>query len=123
METLLSEVKPPARKGRPPKAAIEAKKNRGVVGRPAGDAARINEFKARLLGTSGEKVINTILRKALDDGDKDQAAMLKMCIDRILPMSAFEAAKDKNMTPQISINITGLNQPAIEMAQDVTDID
>ena len=115
--------KPKARVGRPPKAAIEAKKHRGAVGRPAGDTSRINEFKARLLGTSGEKVISTIIRKALDDNDKDQAAMLKMCMDRILPMSAFEAAKDKSQVPSISISITGLNQPTIEMAQDVTDVE
>ena len=113
--------KPKARVGRPPKAAIEAKKHRGAVGRPAGDTSRINEFKARLLGTSGEKVINTILRKALDDNDKDQAAMLKMCIDRILPMSAFEAAKDKSVVPQISINITGLNSPVAAMG-DIVDV-
>ena len=107
-----SGIKTTPRKGRPPKAAIEAKKHRGAVGRPAGDAARIQEFKARLLGTSGEKVINTILRKALDDTDKDQAAMLKMCIDRILPMSAFEAVKKESM-PHISINITGLQSPSV----------
>ena len=45
--------------GRPKKSDIVSKKkgNRGLVGRPAGDAARINEFKARLLGTTGDKVI------------------------------------------------------------------
>ena len=48
-------------RGRPKKGEIVAKKkgNRGVVGRPPGDAARINEFKARLLATSGDHVICT----------------------------------------------------------------
>ena len=115
--------------GRPKKADILAKKkgHRETRGRPAGDAARIAEFKARLLGTSGEKIINTLISKALDPDDKDQAACLKMCIDRVLPLSAFDASKNSTGTPQISINITGLtgnvvdSTPAIEMsdAEDV----
>ena len=87
----LSPVK--RKRGRPRKEEILAKKARGVVGRPPGEAARIKEFYARLLSTSGEKVIETVLRKAMDDTDKDQVACLKMCIDRLLPISHFE--KDK----------------------------
>jgi hypothetical protein len=102
--------------GRPLKKDIEAKKkgNRGKVGRPAGDAARINEFKARLLGTSGDKIIETLIHKALDPNDKDQIAALKMCVDRVLPLSMFDAAKNSGQTPQISINITGLNNPTVD---------
>lgn len=112
----------PVKTGRPRKADILAKKkgHRGKIGRPAGDAARIAEFKARLLGTSGEKIINTLISKALDPDDKDQAACLKMCIDRVLPLSAFDASKQQGGVPQISINITGLtgnveSTPVIEM--------
>ena len=93
-------------RGRPRKAEVEAKKKRGVVGRPPGEAARIKEFHARLLATSGETVINTIIRKALDDDDKDQVACLKMCLDRVLPMSYFEKDKDArkgNVSIQISM--------------------
>ena len=108
--------------GRPLKKEIEAKKkgNRGKVGRPAGDAARINEFKARLLGTSGDKIIETLIHKALDPNDKDQIAALKMCVDRVLPLSMFDAAKNSGTTPQISINITGLTNPAVDA--DVVDM-
>jgi hypothetical protein len=103
--------KPPARKGRPPKAAIAAKKPGGRValGRPPGEASRLQEFKARLLGTTGEKIIATLIRKAMDDEDKDQFAALKFCAERILPMSAFDAAKNSNSTPQVTINISGLS--------------
>ena len=102
--------------GRPLKKDIEAKKkgNRGKVGRPAGDAARIAEFKARLLGTSGDKIIETLIHKALDVNDKDNMAALKLCVDRLLPISMFDAAKNSGTTPQISINITSLTQPEIE---------
>ena len=111
--------------GRPLKKDIEAKKkgNRGKVGRPAGDAARINEFKARLLGTSGDKIIETLIHKALDPNDKDQIAALKMCVDRVLPLSMFDAAKNSGQTPQISINITSLGDPKIEQAEIVDSIE
>jgi hypothetical protein len=93
-------------RGRPRKTEVEAKKSRNKVGRPPGEAARIKEFHARLLATSGETVINTIIKKALDDDDKDQVACLKMCIDRVLPMSYFEKDKDArrgNVSIQISM--------------------
>ena len=120
--TSVVEIKPERPKiqrrkvGRPLKKDIEAKKkgNRGKVGRPAGDAARINEFKARLLGTSGDKIIETLIHKALDPNDKDQIAALKMCVDRVLPLSMFDAAKQSGQTPQISINITGLTSPSVD---------
>ena len=93
-------------RGRPRKTEVDAKKKRNVVGRPPGEAARIKEFHARLLATSGETVINTIIKKALDNEDKDQVACLKMCIDRVLPMSYFEKGKDAgrgNVNIQISM--------------------
>jgi len=63
------------------------------------------------LATSGEKIVNEIIRKALDPEDKDQIAALKMCIDRILPVSLFE--KSAGRSNQIQINIsTGDGQPA-----------
>ena len=110
--------------GRPTKAAIAKKKNPGVVGRPPGDAARIAEFKARLLATSGDKVLTKIIETALSDGHPAQGAMLKFCGERLLPLSSFEA-KSGGGTPQISINITGIN-PTIETTEvidnDVTDV-
>jgi hypothetical protein len=114
-----------AKLGRPKKADILAKKkgHHETRGRPAGEASRIAEFKARLMGTTGTKVIDTVLRKALDDTDKDQVACIKMCLDRILPLSAFDAAKNSGSTPQISINITSLGQPQIEQAEVVETIE
>ena len=67
-----------------------------------------------MLGTSGDKIIETLIHKALDPNDKDQIAALKMCVDRVLPLSMFDAAKNSGQTPQISINITSLTPPEIE---------
>ena len=110
---VLSTPTAPRRRGRPPKSIVESKKRPGKVGRPAGDAGRIQEFKARLLSTTGTKVIDTVLRKALDDEDKDQVACLKMCLDRMLPTSLFE--KDaKGQRNAVTINITGLGETKVE---------
>jgi len=112
-------------RGRPRKSEVEAKKKRGVVGRPPGEAARIKEFHARLLATSGETVINTIIKKALDDDVKDQVACLKMCIDRVLPMSYFEKNKDAgrgNVNIQISM-VGDAKAEVIDEEKEVTDVE
>lgn len=106
------------RRGRPPKSVVESKKKPGKVGRPAGDAARIQEFKARLLSSTGTKIIDTVLRKAMDDEDKDQVACLKMCLDRMLPTSLFE--KDaKGQRNAVTINITGLGEAKVEAVEEI----
>ena len=110
-------------KGRPPKADLVAIKNRtkGKIGRPVGDAGRIEEFKQRLLATGGTRILDKMIAIALDDEHPGQMAAIKMSIDRMLPMSTFEAAKNAGSTPQISINITGLTSPSVN-TQDVIDI-
>lgn len=112
--------------GRPKKADIQKKKKPGVIGRPVGDAGRIAEFKARLLATAGDTVITKIIETALQDGHPAQGAMLKFCGERLLPLSSFEA-KNGGGTPQISINISGINNPTVSaeettLESDVTDV-
>ena len=108
------------KRGRPKKADIQKKKKPGVVGRPVGDAGRIAEFKARLLATAGDSVITKIIETALTDGHPSQGAMLKFCGDRLLPLSSFEN-KNGNGTPQISINITGINSPTVSAEETIID--
>jgi len=111
-------------KGRPPKADLVAVKNRtkGKIGRPIGDAGRIEEFKQRLLATGGTRILDKMIAIALDDEHPGQMAAIKMSIDRMLPMSTFEAAKNGGSMPSISINISSLGQAKIETLEDVTDI-
>lgn len=111
MTDVENQIVPVVKKGRPTKAAIAAAKKpgNGKVGRPVGQNGRIQELKARLLSTSGNKVIDTIVRIALDDNHSGQMAALKLCIDRQLPLSLFE--KDaKRGNNAITINITGISQ-------------
>ena len=116
-------------RGRPKKSEVEAKKkgNRGVRGRPPGDAARINEFKARLLATSGDNVINKIIEIAQNDEHPGQMAALKMCMDRVLPLSYFEKDKATNGRSSVSITITGIGGDTTivgqEEQEDIVDVE
>jgi len=90
-----------------------------VLGRPPGEAARIREFHARLLTTKGDTIIQTIINKALDPTDKDQAAMLKMCADRLLPLSYFEKHGAGQSKAGITINISGLTDAKVDAEQTI----
>ena len=98
------------KRGRPKKSEIEAKKKRGQVGRPKGDAAIINEYKARMLASPKSKaVLETIFDAALDNEHKNQAAAWKLLMDRVAPVSAFEQEITKgNGKSSIQINISGV---------------
>ena len=112
-------------KGRPPKADLQAVKDRtkGKLGRPVGDTGRLMEFKERLLATGGTRILDKMIAIALNDEHPGQMAAIKMSIDRLLPLSAFDASKNSNGSmPQISINITGLSSPSIQTLDDVSDI-
>ena len=102
-------------KGRPPKTDLQAVRNRtkNKVGRPVGDAGRLQEFKERLLATGGTKILDKMIQIALDDEHPGQMAAIKLAMDRILPASVFDTAKSGGTMPQISINISGLNNPVV----------
>lgn len=112
-------------KGRPPKSELQAVKDRtkGKVGRPAGDAARLQEFKERLLATGGSRILDKMVEIAMTDGHPGQMAAMKLAVDRILPVSMFDAAKNAGVTPQISINISSVGTPTISTSNDVIDIE
>lgn len=112
--------------GRPKKNELVAvkNKNKGVMGRPKGDTAIINEYKQRMLASpKSAKVLEAIYDAALNDEHKNQAAAWKLIVDRIVPVSVFEQNKGGGGTPQISINISGLNSPAVETLEDITDVE
>jgi hypothetical protein len=100
------------RVGRPKKSDVTAKKkgSRNAVGRPKGDAAIINEYKARMLNSPRSRaVMDAIFDAALDPEHKNQSAAWKLVMDRILPVAAFEKdiVKDGGRSA-IQINITGV---------------
>lgn len=61
------------------------------------DKKRVQEFKNMLLkATTGESVIRKVIDVARNDEHPGQMAALKMCMDRLLPVSLFESAETKN---------------------------
>jgi len=109
---VVEDVTPKKKIGRPRKNNVVAKKagNRGKVGRPKGDAAIINEYKARMLASpKSAKVLEAIFDAALNDEHKNQAAAWKLVMDRVLPTAAFEKDVVKGGGRNaIQINITGV---------------
>ena len=110
-------------RGRPRKSEVAAVKpgNKGVVGRPKGDAAIINEYKARMLASpKSRKVLETIFDAALDHDHKNQAAAWKLVMDRILPVGAFEkdVVKDAGRNA-IQINISGVGTAEVTTPEDI----
>lgn len=80
------------------------------IATPVGSKQRMQEFKEQLLHAP---VANTIIRKVLDiardDEHPGQMAAMKMCMDRMLPVSLFEEKKDSGRS-SISITITGIGE-------------
>ena len=107
-------------KGRPPKAKVNQKKvgHRKALGRPKGDAAIINEYKARMLASpKSKKVMDTIFNAALDDEHKNQSAAWKLIMDRMLPVSYFEKEATGGRSA-VSITISSLGGEETTITQD-----
>jgi hypothetical protein len=124
--------------GRPTRKdiATKSKGGRNKVGRPKGDAedkginpkgdaAIINEYKARMLASpKSRRVMDTIFAAAMDDDHKNQAAAWKLVMDRILPVAAFEKDIVQNGGKSaIQINITGVGAAEITQPQESSVID
>lgn len=114
-------------RGRPKKSEIEAKtKGKRVArGRPKGDAAIINDYKARMLASpKSRRVLEKIFDAALEDEHKHQAAAWKIITDRIVPASYFDKDKLSGGRPSIDIRInvpTGGSADVTDSSEDITD--
>jgi len=118
---------PVKKRGRPKKTDIVAKTagKRNAVGRPKGEQAIINEYRARMLNSpKSEKVLEAIYGAALDDNHKNQAAAWKLIMDRLLPVSHFEKDKNGGGRAAVSITITGVGgeQTIISGEEEVIDV-
>ena len=112
-------------RGRPPKAKVNQKKvgHRKALGRPKGDAAIINEYKARMLASpKSKKVIEAIFDAALDDDHKNQSAAWKLIMDRMLPVSYFEKeASGGRSAVSITISSLGGTEATITQEKEIID--
>ena len=77
--------------------------------------ARQLELKQTLLEHPDvPKVIETVIRKAVDDNHKNQTAAQKILMDRMLPISTFEKAVDNREKINIVINTIRPEKEALE---------
>ena len=103
---VIAENKENKRLGRPPKKDL--KKNKGVIGRPKGDKAIMDEYRERLIASpKSKKVLDVILNAALNNEHKHQAAAWKLLVERLMPLSSF-SEESANAKPSININISGV---------------
>lgn len=110
------------KRGRPPKTAITEIKEKRSVGRPKGDKAIMDEYRMRMLASpKSAKVLEKVYEVALSDGHPGQMAAMKLVLDRIVPASAFDSTKAAGGVPQISINISGLNDPIVSTSSNDND--
>ena len=90
------------------KWAMRTKEAAPRVKNPVTREARINELRDLILSsTNGKALVQKVMEVALDDNHPGQMSAMKMVIDRIIPQSAFEAAKNEFRTA-IQITISGL---------------
>ena len=84
------------------------------ISTPAGSKQRMIELREKLL-TEGnsETMLRKLLTIATNDEHPGQMAAIKMCIDRMMPMSMFDE-KASASRPAISITISGINEPEIK---------
>lgn len=80
--------------------------------------ARAQEILATMLTKKSTAIVQRIMDKALDDNDDDQMACLKMCMDRMIPVSYFE--KEKQGNKGVTIQIVGVGQATVQ-EEDIID--
>ena len=78
---------------------------------PVSKKARSQELLVSMLSSKGKRVVERVLRKALDDDDGDQLACLKIVMDRVLPSDYIN--KMKGNGNQIQIHISGVDETNI----------
>ena len=74
-------------------------------GRPKGKPSLAVALTHELINKKAENVVRKVLAIALDDKHPKQMEALKMCFDRLAPVSVFERAAEANKNKGIEINI------------------
>ena len=82
---------------------------------PKTEVQRIKELKDLLINSAGSNVVHKAIEIAMNDEHPAQAAMLKLCMDRMLPVSLFE--KEGKQRNAVNITITGIGGVEIEQSK------
>lgn len=99
------------KKGRP-KGAVNKKFTMSTYAeRPAAllpktEVQRIKELKDLLINSAGANVVHKAVEIAMNDEHPAQMAAIKLCMDRMLPVSLFE--KEGKQRSAVNITISGI---------------
>ncbi|CAB4139949.1 hypothetical protein UFOVP408_50 [uncultured Caudovirales phage] len=104
---------------KPPSSMSKLADKPGEVYLPKSDNQKIMELKRLLIDGAGQNVVGKALQIALDDNHPAQAAMIKLCMDRMLPISLFE--KGVAARSAVTINITGIGD-SVSIGGDTLDL-
>ena len=75
---------------------------------PKTETAQLKELKNLLINSAGTRVVHKAVEIALNDDHPAQLAAIKLCMDRMLPVSMFE--KEGKQRSAVTINITGIGE-------------
>ena len=81
---------------------------------PVTEGQRLKALKNILLNSAGTNVVHKAIEIAMNDEHPAQASMIKLLMDRTLPVSMFE--KDKAQRSAVTVNITGLGGAPINIS-------
>jgi hypothetical protein len=88
---------------------------------PKTENQRVRELKDLLINSAGVNVVQKTVQIALDDDHPAQMAALKLCMDRMLPVTLFE--KEGKQRSAVTINITGIGEVSQVDTVDAEDIE
>ena len=115
------------KKGRP-KGAVNKKFTMATYAeRPAAllpktEVQRIKELKDLLINSAGSNVVHKAIEIAMNDEHPAQMAAIKLCMDRMLPVSLFE--KEGKQRSAVNITISGIGGVSIgENTIDAEDVE
>jgi len=112
----------PKKKGRPKgsvKLTLQRVANNPELLKTDGD--KLKELKNLLVSSKGKDVVEKALEIAMNDEHPHQGAMIKLCMDRLLPVSLFE--KDKAQRSAVTIRITGIGDVGVDGEKPIADIE
>ena len=78
---------------------------------PKTELQRVKELKDLLINSAGANVVQKTVEIALNDEHPAQMAALKLCMDRMLPVSLFE--KEGKQRSAVNITISGIGGVSI----------
>ena len=75
---------------------------------PKTETGQLKELKNLLINSAGSRVVHKAVEIAMNDEHPAQMAAIKLCMDRMLPISMFE--KEGKQRSAVTINITGIGE-------------